>query len=91
MSNIHTIYGWRKHCGKNKRILLSGGKYVPSVPFPERVYHDRAPKCIGCPYPQHGMICHDGTPDGACLRTDMQQLDAKHLAERRAAGDLLLR
>jgi len=48
---------------------------------PPKVYHDRSVKCLGCPYPKHGLICHGGD-DGSCLRTDMQELDAKNILKK---------
>jgi len=48
------------------------------IPEPSKVYHTRSPRCLGCPYPRHGLMCHSGD-DGSCLRTDMQELDAKNV------------
>jgi len=52
---------------------------LPQVP--PKVYHDRSARCLGCPYPRHGLMCH-GKDDGSCLRTDMQELEAKHFDKR---------
>ena len=48
-----------------------------TFPFsePPKVYHDRSSKCLGCPYPRHGLMCWS-KDDGSCLRTDMQALEA---------------
>ena len=44
-----------------------------TVPLPAR--------CVGCPYPKVGLICHG--KDGSCLRTDMQELEARKLKKRK--------
>ena len=61
--------------------LIPTVRILPPLPPPEKVYHDREKKCLGCPYPAHGLMCHDNRPNGSCLRIDMQELDARHRKE----------
>lgn len=49
---------------------------------PSKVAHDRSSMCIGCPYPRHGLMCHD--KDGSCLRSEMRELEEKWQRERQA-------
>lgn len=48
---------------------------------PPKVYHDRSARCLGCPFPKHGLMCWS-KDDGSCLRTDMQEMDAKNILRK---------
>lgn len=39
----------------------------------QKVYGDFSKRCMGCPYPRHGVSCRNA--DGSCLRTDMQKIE----------------
>lgn len=57
--------------------MIRADRVFASAMPDEKVYHDRAARCLGCPYPAHGLMCHDNKADGSCLRLDLQQLDAQ--------------
>ena len=40
---------------------------------PEPVYCRQSERCVGCPYPRHGIVCWH--PDGTCLRTRMNKIN----------------
>ncbi len=40
---------------------------------PEPVYCRQSERCVGCPYPGHGIVCWH--PDGTYLRTDMNKIN----------------
>ncbi len=44
-------------------------------PEPEKIECDRYPKCLGCPYPRHGLFCW--SDENACLRTEMEAIYAR--------------
>ena len=48
---------------------------------PDKTYNDRGVRCLGCPYPRHGMMCR-GKDDEECLHIEMQKLEAKWLNNR---------
>ena len=72
---MFTTYG--KHKTKSGWALLSGANAYPPLPPPAGVYSEKSSRCLGCPYPHHGLVCGIDK-DGGCLRSDMQELDAKH-------------
>ena len=74
---MSSTYGWRKLGGYRMPIVPPYTCYAHPIP-PAKVYHDRSSKCLGCPYPRHGLMCHSND-DGSCLRTDMQELEARQL------------
>ena len=57
---------------------------------PEKVCNDRSPLCLNCPYPRHGLSCHNKDSE-SCLRADMQELESKWRDEwpKRKALDFL--
>lgn len=74
------------HYGRHRKTttwfpLIPTGRALIPMPPPEKVYHDRSSRCIGCPYPAHGLMCHNNSLDGSCLRSDIQKLEAKHQSE----------
>ncbi len=45
-------------------------------PEPEKIECDRYPKCLGCPYPRHGLFCWSDSE--TCLRTEMEAIYARN-------------
>jgi hypothetical protein len=78
---MSTTHGWRK-VGANK-VPLPPYESYPHPIIPEKAVSDRTPRCLGCPYPRHGLSCHSKDSE-SCLRADMQELEAKWLAKQEA-------
>ena len=68
------IYGSRG--SGSSKIALPSYRATAYVALPQKVYNDRSPLCINCPYPRHGLACWSKDND-KCLRADMQELEAK--------------
>ena len=78
--NINTTHVYRKVGGI--RITLPQFQAYSQRPAPpDKIYNDRSPRCLGCPYPRHGMMCR-GKDDEECLRIEMQKLEEKWLEQR---------
>jgi hypothetical protein len=77
---LNATYGWRRIGGARTPMPPPYGSYAHPIP-PEKVYGDYSPRCIGCPYPRHGLMCQSKEEAG-CLRTDMQKLEQQWLAEK---------
>lgn len=52
-------------------IGVTGPPRKYTVPPPK----DQLTRCVGCPYPGVGFICW--SPDGSCLKTDMDRIHGK--------------
>jgi len=78
--NMNTTHGYRKVSGM--RIALPQLQACNQRPAPpDKTYNDRGVRCLGCPYPRHGMMCR-GKDDEECLRIEMQKLEEKWLNDR---------
>jgi len=73
-------YGTRRN-GGNKSPLAPFRGTTPRALPPQKVYNNRSPLCIGCPYPRHGLSCWSKGNE-KCLRADMQELEAKWREDR---------
>ena len=72
---MHEPYGLKRtHHHQLIPLQPTEGSIVFPFSQPPKVYHDRSSKCLGCPYPRHGLMCWS-KDDGSCLRTDMQTLE----------------
>jgi hypothetical protein len=52
-------------------------------PEAEKIECDRYPRCLGCPYPRHGLFCW--SDENACLRTEMAAIYEKSRGRRLGA------
>ncbi len=77
---MNATYGWRRHTAGRTPLPPPYTSYAHPTP-PDKVYCDHSPRCIGCPYPRHGLACY-GKGNGHCLREDMRALEKKWLAQR---------
>ncbi len=84
---MNAIYGWRGQGPRRVPLPPPEATYAPQPP-PPKVYAEHSPRCIGCPYPRHGLSCQN-RDDGSCLRTDMQELEAKWLEQWQTKKDTI--
>ena len=71
---MYAIYG-KKKCGGAAVALVPGGCTGIHPPTPEKIISNRFPRCLGCPYPRHGLFCW--TDSETCLRTEMAEIDRR--------------
>jgi hypothetical protein len=69
---MYALYGAKKCGGMLVPTSLCGSGRPPE---PEAVENDRSSRCLGCPYPRHGLFCW--TDSETCLRTEMEEIYAK--------------
>lgn len=69
---MYATYGKRKYRGV--MVALDPDAYGGiHPPTPEKVVSDRFSRCLGCPYPRHGLFCW--TDSETCLRTEMAEIE----------------
>jgi hypothetical protein len=68
-------YGYRIGGGGIRMVLPYHGCYFSRPPEPEAVESDLFDRCLGCPYPRHGLFCW--TDSETCLRTEMEEIYEK--------------
>jgi hypothetical protein len=71
---MYAPYGVKKIGGK-KIPLSPGGCTAAEPPTPGKTVSLRFPRCRGCPYPRHGLVCW--TDEENCLRADMDEIERR--------------
>ena len=70
---MNTSNGTRRFGGMRIPIRCASG-HLPRPTPPGKIYSTRSLRCLGCPYPRHGLICWSKSSEN-CLRSEMQELD----------------
>ena len=72
---MRTLYGAKIGGGGIRMPLSPHGSTRCQPPESEKIECDRYARCLGCPYPRHGLFCW--TDENACLRTEMDAIYAR--------------
>ena len=72
---MHATHGTMK-CGGMPVPLYPCGCTAIRPPEPDKAVSYKSSRCLGCPYPRHGLSCF--TDLETCLRTDMKEIERRN-------------